>query len=583
MKNKLLTYSPVLLWATFVIGSFLFIECNFKYWYSFMEQYLMFQTTDIYFLDKLAEPGGLTQYVAEFLSISFAYPMGASAILALLLGGAAACFYLYLKKCSFKPSMLVAILPGFLFWWFPQESITPLLTVLIALGASVVYASVACKKVRYPMGFLLLTLTYFTSAPAPILASVLMGLYECAQANKERIGIALAWVTYSCVLPLLAMRVCYVIPMQEAYIGKHLFHPEFPAPTALWWIFTSFPAIALLSFIGKGKIALPQKAWSVLLAEVLLLAGIVAGIYFRKDPLEQAYRYDFYARQGQWQKIVDHAKIHSVHDMDALIYLNLALSHTGQFIDNFLQFPQKGEPGFIPYDPRSRMGLIQASEVAWQVGQVNAAQRFAFVGVLSSERCVQPRLMKRLVETYLVSGEYRAAEKYIKLLEATPHYKDWAKAQRPLLDASVCESTDWVAKKRAVMPITDNPFDLTKTLPSALAYLIDDHPNNKAAFEYGMGYLLLHKDLPTFMHYMELMKERGEAFPTRFQEAICFYYSAMVKDPAAFNSYPIKPEVKNRFMEFMQNARKFHPGALKRQYGDTYYYYMQFGPKLTEK
>ena len=163
MKNKLLNYSPILLWGTFVIGSFLFIESNFKYWYSFMEQYLMFQTTDIYFFDKLAEPGGLTQYVAEFLSISFAYPMGASIILAVLLGGATACFYLYLKKCSFKPSMLVAILPGFLFWWFPQESITPLLTILIALGVAVVYASVACKKVRYPMGFVLLTLTYFTS------------------------------------------------------------------------------------------------------------------------------------------------------------------------------------------------------------------------------------------------------------------------------------------------------------------------------------------------------------------------------------------------------------------------------------
>lgn len=155
----------------------------------------------------------------------------------------------------------------------------------------------------------------------------------------------MAGVAYSCVLPLLAMRAFYVIPMQEAYIGKHLFHPEFPAPTALWWIFCSFPIIALLLFFGKEKIALPQKAWSVLLAEVLLVAGIVSGIYFRKDPLEQAYRYDFYARQGQWQKIVDHAKVHSVHDMDALIYLNLALSHTGQFIDNFLQFPQKGGTG----------------------------------------------------------------------------------------------------------------------------------------------------------------------------------------------------------------------------------------------
>ena len=73
--------------------------------------------------------------------------------------------------------------------------------------------------------------------------------------------------------------------------------------------------------------------------------------------------------------------------------------------------------------------MIQASEVAWQVGQVNAAQRFAFVGVLSSQRCVQPRLMKRLVETYLVNGEYRAAEKYIRILEQTPRYKAWAAEQ----------------------------------------------------------------------------------------------------------------------------------------------------------
>mgnify|MGYP000594720935 FL=1 len=41
----------------------------------------------------------------------------------------------------------------------------------------------------------------------------------------------------------------------------------------------------------------------------------------------------------------------------------------------------------------------------------------------------------------------------------------------------------------------------------ALAFLIDDHADNRPAFEYGMGYLLVYKDLMTFMHYMELMKE----------------------------------------------------------------------------
>ena len=85
MKNKLINYSPLLLLGTFVLGSFLFIENNFKYWYAFMEQYLMFQTTEIYFFEKLAEPGGLTQYVTEFISIAFVHPYGASITIALLL------------------------------------------------------------------------------------------------------------------------------------------------------------------------------------------------------------------------------------------------------------------------------------------------------------------------------------------------------------------------------------------------------------------------------------------------------------------------------------------------------------------
>ena len=74
----------------------------------------------------------------------------------------------------------------------------------------------------------------------------------------------------------------------------------------------------------------------------------------------------------------------------------------------------------MPHDPISRLELLQATEVAWQLAHIQAAQRFAFVGVLSSQRCVQPRLMLRLIETYLVQEEYRAAEKYMKILESSP-------------------------------------------------------------------------------------------------------------------------------------------------------------------
>lgn len=503
MKNRLFVNNNTIILFLFIIGSFLFIELNFRYWYRFLEQYMMFQTAGSYFQDRLAEPGGLNEYVTEFLSLAFIHPNGASVVIALLLGLISGCFFLYLKACGVRASMLAAILPSFLIWIYPQESIA------------------------------LLTMLAFVQVLAYLYTSI---------------------------------------------FSKHLCHPEYPIPNSLGYIMLAYPLIAFILYYVRSRVFIRKESWKRIVSYVFLLIAMVAGILYKKDPMEQAYRYDYYARLGEWQKIVSHARAHSVRDMDALIYLNLALSKTGRFTSDLMRFPQIGEGGFIPHDPKSRMGLIEASEVAWQVGQVNAAQRFAFVGVLSSQRCVQPRLMKRLVETYLVTGEYRAAEKYIKILESNPHYRDWATAQRPLLDSVACASEDWIAAKRAMLPITDNPLDLTLIFPNALAFLIDDHADNRPAFEYGMGYLLVYKDLMTFMHYMELMKERGEAFPVLYQEAICLFFAAVQKDPEAFRSFPISQEVQNRFLQFMKVARSMPPAALKQQFGDTYYYYAQFIP-----
>lgn len=565
------------IWLLFCVGSFLFIALNYAYWYRFMEQYMMFQTTTDYFYARWTEPGGLGEYVAEFLTLTFSRTGGAALVIALLLGGITGCFFLFLRACGTGASMWLAVLPAFLFWWYPQESIVPLLVLLISLALVWVYASIRKDVVRYTVGWMELTLAYFFFAPANLLLALWIFIYECLTRKghtwKIVAAVAVAWAS---LLPLVAMRTCYVLPMREAFLSKYLSHPEYPIPASLGWILFAYLLVALLAYLFRDRLFIQKKKWRLSLIYLCLLCVMGYALFYRKNLMEQAYRYDYYARQGKWQEIVDHARAHPVRDADALIYLNLALSHTGRFTTELMRSRQIGVDGFIPHDPKSRLGLIEACEVAWQVGQVNAAQRFAFVGVLSAQRCVQSRLMKRLVETFLVLGEYRAAEKYIKVLESNPNYRGWAEAQRPLLKAEVCDSVDWVKAKRAVLPLTDNSYDLTSMFPNALAFLIDDHADNRPAFEYGMGYLLLYKDLMTFMHYMELMRERGEAFPLLYQEAICLFFSTVAKDPERFRSFPVSETVLNRFTRFAQMAGSMPPAVLKEQFGDTYYYYAQF-------
>ena len=179
MKNRLFVNNNTIILFLFIIGSFLFIELNFRYWYRFLEQYMMFQTTGSYFQDRLAEPGGLNEYVTEFLSLAFIHPYGASVVIALLLGLISGCFFLYLKACGVRASMLAAILPSFLIWIYPQESIALLTMLAFVQVLAYLYTSIKIDWLRYLFGFLFLGGSYFFAAPANLLLALLIAVYEC--------------------------------------------------------------------------------------------------------------------------------------------------------------------------------------------------------------------------------------------------------------------------------------------------------------------------------------------------------------------------------------------------------------------
>lgn len=113
-------------------------------------------------------------------------------------------------------------------------------------------------------------------------------------------------------------------------------------PNSLGYIGLSYPFDRLFLYYVRNRVFIRKESWKRIVSYAFLLIAMTYGILYKKDPMEQAYRYDYYARQGEWQEIVSHARAHSVRDMDALIYLNLALSHTGRFSGDLMRFPQIG-------------------------------------------------------------------------------------------------------------------------------------------------------------------------------------------------------------------------------------------------
>lgn len=137
MKKQLVFNRPVWIFLLFLVGSFLFINLNFRYWFHFMEQFMMFQTTSVYWKELAAQLGGWNEYIAEYLTQAFSFTSGPAFLVTALSGLIALLFYRYQQACCGKASMGISILPLFLFWLFPSETIVPMLVLLWALAGTV--------------------------------------------------------------------------------------------------------------------------------------------------------------------------------------------------------------------------------------------------------------------------------------------------------------------------------------------------------------------------------------------------------------------------------------------------------------
>ena len=166
------------------------------------------------------------------------------------------------------------------------------------------------------------------------------------------------------------------------------------------------------------------------------------------------------------------------------------------------------------------------------------------------------------------------AEKFIKILETYPPYSAWATAQRPLLNEEVAAATDWVAEKRRLMPKTDNHYDMLNSFPASLKAIVEDCPDNRTALEYLLSFVLGYKDIVNFMEYIKPYK--GETLPKLYQEAICVYYATQ-PDQQGLEEYKIDPAIWNRFMNYNRNMQMMNAETAYKMYGDTYYYYLQYG------
>lgn len=569
----------------FGMGVLLFWGTVYPAHLAYQEQFQLFLFDSDYWWERIAVPGGLADYIAEYLTQFYYHVWVGACILAflyVLLQGLV--WKLAKKQGTADVYYPLSFLPVIVLWHFMGDENAMLsfgIALLISLFAAYVYMTLRGRWGRTVYILIVLPLLYWVAGSVHFIFMGWVMIHEFRNSIKSGnlfggigmlCGVGLLGIT----CPLLAsLWVQYPLYRLMGGIGYYRF------PAVIPWI--EIGIILLLVILPFIMAMLPPVRKRLLLCGSLqILILVVGGYYFVSVGCdfdkEEAMDYDQLVRNKQWHKVIRKAEKENPTSPFGVTCLNLALGKTGQLAERMFGFYQNGTEGLLPEFQRDFTSPLPTSEAYYHLGMVNTAQRFTFEAMEAipnfrkSARC-----FKRLAETNLINGQYEVAAKYLRALRKTLFYKEWAEDAMTYLynEDKINAHPEW-GWLRQIRYADDFLFS-NREKDIMLGLLYQRNHQNRMAFEYMLAYVLQQRDLQRFMKYYPLGKDAGyNHIPRSYQEVLVYVWTQTHKD---FRGMPwsITPQVARDITEFAQIYMSRQGGTqqiLQARFGGTYWYYL---------
>lgn len=389
------------------------------------------------------------------------------------------------------------------------------------------------------------------------------------------------------VLILIASGICIsrgIIPRWRDAITNAAYYE--PILTATNFFYTSWILVLILPLLMPllNSLEARLKPFIILSSSFAVLVAVsVFSVYSARRNQQKMYpmiAMDHFIREHDWEGLL---RLPACQSSNFLLMnrVNLALSHTGRFLDDFFHYPQ-----VAPYSLLTDLDQLALdveitttlSEIYWQMDNIASADEKAFNGY-EGLRYGSPINLQMLVRTSIVFGRYQVAEKLIKMLEKTLFYKDWATSQRRFLyNDKAVEADPEYGEKRKSLPKGTREFIQAKGPYYDLLQTIRTNPKARAAKDYAIGYLLLANDMPHINAFIEEFYGTPvmPTMPLRLQEAAVATHET---DLDWCRSHGVDDKVIRNYQTLRQalvlsQTTGTSPQAILDQWRDTYWYYL---------
>lgn len=582
--------------AIFVLIGFLYILIGIQPELIFHHNQPAFIVSSVFVSPFLKYPGGVAELVANFIMQAFYFKVfGASVFFALTFIIGWLTFLIINSINNSKLNRFWAFLPvictimlanNFNFQFAIIVSIAFLLLMLLVLQkwgnnfiSSILIFTISAIAVYWfaGSGYLMLfsVSALFVSRTRKLWEKVVYILYFPAFAFLFSLLVANYWVAVS-----LKYQFFYFFA-QKAWFMRYEPSTVFNIYLLLAPILPATVQVAAFLHSNRKKIAPQKPVFLIIISSLTVLSVVIFSVFghystYNHDA-KKIVQADYFCYKNDAENTAKTATSTYKYDFSANLNYNLVMSKTDQLTDNFFGFMQiKGTEALHPdIEFASELSFI-SSDFYYNLGFISEARHWAYESLVFYPYSL--RAMQNLVKIHLVLGEYKAAERTLKILKKGFIDWDFVKEYMPyIIDTTLIQSNGELMEKRSLIPAES---ELNHTIEGRFKELLEANSNNKKAYEFLMLYYLTNAD---FENFMELYKNAGKFF-----EKIPAVYEEAILMNSERTGLTLPPEIKisavtqNRYNNFTQQLDQYKGKTrlarrvLYPEFGKTYMYFLKF-------
>ena len=567
----------------FISGTF-YLYYFSEYIFFYQEKSSLFLLSLSYLAEYLNLPGGFLVYLSKLQTTFYYYPLIGAILVSIEI-----CAIIYLifktgyiltgKRLYFIPFLLGAVL-FYLQTYYQYQAFNnlALLLQLIMFYLGISY----CKKRFEWIPVVLFPLYYIFFGGFSFLLFGLFSVYFIQK--KEWLKIGVGW--------LLGVLFFYfgkeylffqttesllLFPFTVQNIGGQI---KLFVPVMV--LFVLFPLLLQLKMPKISSLHIKKiQVCELVPFLVIVVLGILVIPRIDKKNMHYFHVEKLFYQQKYDELIAYNLQFPTTNSLTAFLN-NVALVETGQLSNSFLKFPQSADGNSLFFKWEMIKSVLElGGNFYYEIGMINEAQRWAYEYMVMKGN--SPEVMKMLIKTELIKGNYKVAEKYISMLERSLFYRKEASAFRALLYNDEAITTHPELGKKKALDAKADFFVQSDNPPANLDFIIQSDPANVPAIEYKLAWLMLQKDMQGIVEMLPLMEKAGyKRLPKNVEEAVVTYKLLSAGPMPELSILHINPQTEQRFQQYYrifqqnQGSKQMAQQALAENFRDTYWYYVFF-------